>query len=743
MSISTGDIVHLLLNPHDSVTCQALRAQAETAWQCELHRKIHICKENCYEFLMKYVPSSTSYPLTHDIPGDIFADWKPIPGKEPEGYPSLLKGLNILVSGFGADKRPVFFDCHKYQQQFPFSAFAKKHSTTNISLGVTFPGKTLASLPESPDWSHMSMILEVKATREDDPFNMTGPTQCNTLLQLAINARCLMHAHGLLAGFVIVVYGDVFRIIRFDHSAAVACERLYLRNPAHLKILQHFLWNFVNPCEGGLTVGCDPTIRRLTDNDEAWLKERLTRIGAKADDLVMAEARWAEVHDDDGTGQEEHKAYIMLKALDVNGRLFSRATTVWLAVRDTRQWINRGHLVDDPQPADLKLRIIKEAWHQLARRSERDFYDRLAVIPEEEKFGLPSLLGGGDLGEREARQWEHALYGASTPRSALTSDVHKTRLSESSATTHGPIPRLLSTTTSTPNAPVRRPMHQTFTWRLARGPDHWHHERSHMRFVVDVVGRPLTQFHSTKELVTAMRDAIKGHRLAMTRAGVLHRDVSMGNILIVGDYDLDSKPRFEGFVHDFDYSSMSRDIPDAQLTNMSAAELAQRLVAEADAGTLMNRTGTYFFLARGLLTSRRTSHTIRHDLESFYWVLLWVVLRHVAYDSPHGKKLYAIIFPDNNQSAAAGAKESWLDSDVFDFSIKGNAPLTDLIREVAEMLENATKHLNGINYDTFLAPFEIALQRNDWPDNDAALPYVLSELRTNTMERLERRVGRQ
>ena len=64
----------------------------------------------------------------------------------------------------------------------------------------------------------------------------------------------------------------------------------------------------------------------------------------------------------------------------------------------------------------------------------------------------------------------------------------------------------------------------------------------------------------------------------------------MGNILIVGDYDLDSKPRFEGFVHDFDYSSMSRDIPDAQLTNMSAAELAQRLVTEADAGTLMNRT---------------------------------------------------------------------------------------------------------------------------------------------------------
>lgn len=76
----------------------------------------------------------------------------------------------------------------------------------------------------------------------------------------------------------------------------------------------------------------------------------------------------------------------------------------------------------------------------------------------------------------------------------------------------------------------------------------------------------------------------------MTRAGVLHRDISVGNILIVDDSDKDTKARFQGFIHDFDYSSISRDVPNADLSGLDAAELAQRLVAEADGGALKERT---------------------------------------------------------------------------------------------------------------------------------------------------------
>ena len=49
-----------------------------------------------------------------------------------------------------------------------------------------------------------------------------------------------------------------------------------------------------------------------------------------------------------------------------------------------------------------------------------------------------------------------------------------------------------------------------------------------------------------------------GHQLACDEAGILHRDISVGNILIV---DNPGSSQFTGFIHDFDYSSMEEEIP--------------------------------------------------------------------------------------------------------------------------------------------------------------------------------------
>ncbi|EPS97689.1 hypothetical protein FOMPIDRAFT_1081812, partial [Fomitopsis schrenkii] len=68
-----------------------------------------------------------------------------------------------------------------------------------------------------------------------------------------------------------------------------------------------------------------------------------------------------------------------------------------------------------------------------------------------------------------------------------------------------------------------------------------------MRLVMKTVGRPLSSFKSTKEMVTAIRDAIIGHKLAFL-AGLIHRDLSDGNVMI-HDGDL-----FSGFLLDLDYA---------------------------------------------------------------------------------------------------------------------------------------------------------------------------------------------
>ncbi|KAH9915728.1 uncharacterized protein B0H18DRAFT_835948, partial [Fomitopsis serialis] len=67
------------------------------------------------------------------------------------------------------------------------------------------------------------------------------------------------------------------------------------------------------------------------------------------------------------------------------------------------------------------------------------------------------------------------------------------------------------------------------------------------RFVVESVGTPLAKFGPTKELVEAIRDALLGHKRAFD-AGVLHCDVSEGNVLLCRH----PSAGFKGFLHDLD-----------------------------------------------------------------------------------------------------------------------------------------------------------------------------------------------
>ena len=362
----------------------------------------------------------------------------------------------------------------------------------------------------------MTILLNPEAAEKDSSHNREFKDD-KILVQLAVNARNLFHAHGFLASFVICVHGDIFRICRFDHSCAIVSRPLSLRNVDGLRVLQQFFWRFANPMEGTSVVGADPTVRRLTPSDEKWLKKRLDAVGAGTASIMFSGARRAEILDESNFATDAAPpAYMLLKVLDVNGRLFSRATTVWLGIRDTRRLVN-GRLIDLPAgdipSEDLKLRVIKDTWRQLDRRPEKDFYERLARIPLRDRVGLPSLVCGVDLGKREIRRWEAGLCGA--PTLPASSD-HRARLlapgpasSSSDASTQIRLTSL-SAVPKDANLPQHRPLQQTFTWRQERGPEHWHRERSHVRLVVDKVGRPLSQFRTTRELVTAVRDAIRG-----------------------------------------------------------------------------------------------------------------------------------------------------------------------------------------------------------------------------------------
>ncbi|KAF2459673.1 hypothetical protein BDY21DRAFT_338901 [Lineolata rhizophorae] len=117
--------------------------------------------------------------------------------------------------------------------------------------------------------------------------------------------------------------------------------------------------------------------------------------------------------------------------------------------------------------------------------------------------------------------------------------------------------------------------------------------------VISPAGRAIYTFESPLELLAALRDAIKAHRSLYMKGNILHRDISENNIIITDP----KRTGVTGMLIDLDLAK--------ELSNgLSGARC---------------RTGTMEFMAIEVLLG--ISHTYRHDLESFFYVLIWQCAR--------------------------------------------------------------------------------------------------------------------
>ncbi|EGC45352.1 serine/threonine protein kinase Sgk2 [Histoplasma capsulatum var. duboisii H88] len=119
--------------------------------------------------------------------------------------------------------------------------------------------------------------------------------------------------------------------------------------------------------------------------------------------------------------------------------------------------------------------------------------------------------------------------------------------------------------------------------------------------VISPAGRPIYDYRSPLELLTALRDAIKAHRSLYLDGNILHRDISENNIIITDPGKADG------------HSGMLIDL-----------DLAKE-VGSGRSGA-RHQTGTMEFMAIEVLLN--IDHTYRHDLESFFYVLIWQCARH-------------------------------------------------------------------------------------------------------------------
>ncbi|KAH8748471.1 hypothetical protein F5883DRAFT_473975 [Diaporthe sp. PMI_573] len=158
--------------------------------------------------------------------------------------------------------------------------------------------------------------------------------------------------------------------------------------------------------------------------------------------------------------------------------------------------------------------------------------------------------------------------------------------------------------------------------------------RVHRRVVLRDYGVPIYEVGSRETLLTALADCIKGHESLRRQAGLLHRDISVGNLMI----DKDNR----GFLIDLDLAIKE-----------------QRLSASGAKG----KTGTRAFMAIGALLGEQ--HSFMHDLESFFWVLFWICIHYSGPGEAIGPTEYESWNYESDEKLVASKIGEIADEEVF------------------------------------------------------------------------------
>ncbi|KAF7302734.1 SNF2 superfamily protein [Mycena chlorophos] len=455
-----------------------------------------------------------------------------------------------------------------------------------------------------PTWPGGAAVAEFKARirmfiDEAGCMNLSVESK-EASVQMQKNGRSLLRANGRCVSWTIEVWEHRnARLFCFDRSGfAVSSKFDWLNDEEH--ILPTFFNRLYNPAGSSRRInGDDLTIQPVADRQ---LRERIYK-------TVMANDFYAAMLPslDDVTGStlriqaalrdEENRegnpilveCFSIGEPLSICDGLYGRATRVYRVIlaRD----VNRDDSKGKGKPAPIYA--LKDAWREACRRPEADFYDFIAAKTEPERFSAAGMV---------------VCHGS----------IDLNRVDSSGFRLH-------------------------VTHNVPDGKNYDHHHRIHTRILLSPVGSPLCKFTSTLALAKALEHGVIQHQIAFD-AGVLHRDVSEGNLLFVEETPGAQIAR--AFLSDWDY---------AEFTPAAAEEFnhlfPQRTKVdefEVDK-SLKDMTGTRPFLAIEIARASQqeaesVKHAAHHDLESFYWLLIWMILRHTEHTNPLNNMACGAVF---------------------------------------------------------------------------------------------------
>ena len=119
-------------------------------------------------------------------------------------------------------------------------------------------------------------------------------------------------------------------------------------------------------------------------------------------------------------------------------------------------------------------------------------------------------------------------------------------------------------------------------------------------------------------------------------------------------------------------------------------------------------------------------HRRKHDLESIYWLLIWIILRHVEHNHHQGEEACGKLFDIDDRELAAFAKRTWLVTS--DLRINNNEPLTGLLKSLRTLFKKQLGDIDTasveVTYDTFLATIDDTLSLPGWPEDDGFIKFI-------------------
>ncbi|KAI9062368.1 hypothetical protein FKP32DRAFT_1629462 [Trametes sanguinea] len=496
-------------------------------------------------------------------------DSVPLTKGEPEMYDPFVKAVNEagILEGFVLAK-----------------TYSKADPTDKDGLkadGGMYAAGSPAVTEERTDWASVEVFIECKTGNSCDPYDESVATgfpsadsRRDALGQITTYASHVFKYQHRTHHFSLILFGTFARLGRWDRSGIVFSSKFdYKKEPAKLA---RFLTRVARATAEAR--GHDSTATRVVE-------------GSADHELLMA---WKAktLDEDDYAGKrfvktlKDNWPWWRLRVQDskhgerdflVGEPTFTQPGVVG---RGTRGYIALS--VSDP---GTPLVYLKDCWRVVHDRSELEG-DILSYLNEKGVTNVPTALYHGDiLGQRTISQsfWR-CKKTATRVETVQENTEHNPAASSAEATQSG----------AKSEDKIKCPMktHQ------------------HYRLVVNEVGMPLEEFPRGEVLCTAIADAINAHEDAYNKAQVIHRDISVGNILIV-PYRIDDETYYQGLLADW--------------------ELSKRLEDMKKEPRHPDRTGTWQFMSVNALRQPKSHVEIADELESFLHVMIYCAIRYLPH----------------------------------------------------------------------------------------------------------------